>query len=506
MAPEVREAPEAPEAPEVPEAPGARKAPKVDEPGVRSRRLALAILCAGILMVVLDGTIVTVALPAIQGDLGFSSSNLAWVVNSYGIAFGGLLLLAGRLGDLVGRRRMFIAGMVVFTVASLLCGLAGSPELLIAARFLQGVGGAMSSAVALGMIVTLFPEPKERAKAIGAFSFVGSAGASIGLVLGGVLTEALDWHWIFFVNIPIGVAATVLALRHLVADRGLGLAAGADLWGALLVTSGLMLLVYTIVEAESHGWASVHTLGLGAVSLALIAGFVWRQAAAGTPLLPLRVFRSRQVSGANAVQVLMVGALFAFQLLIALYLQHVLGYGAAKTGVAMLPSALVIGVITLGFSARINARIGERNAVLGGLVLLLLGLLWLSRVGADGDYVTDVLPAMIMLTGFGLAIPALTSLGMSGATPRDAGVVGGLFNTTQQVGGALGLAVLNTLAGSRTASLLADGTSSTEALAKGYALAFGVGAGLIVAAIALTLLVLRDGRGQTAEQVAAPGA
>ncbi|MYW05041.1 DHA2 family efflux MFS transporter permease subunit [Streptomyces sp. SID3343] len=454
-------------------------------------------LCAGVLMVVLDGTIVMVALPAIQSDLGFSQSGLAWVVNSYGIAFAGLLLLAGRLGDLIGRRRMFVAGMVVFTAASLLCGVATGPQLLIAARFLQGAGGAMSSAVAIGMIVTLFPDPKERAKAIGAFSFVGAAGASIGLVLGGVLTEALTWHWIFFVNVPIGIAATVLAFRFLVADRGLGLSAGADMWGALAITSGLMLLVYTIVEAAGNGWASVRTLGLGAVALLLIAGFVWRQAKARTPLLPLRVFRSRQVSGANAIQLLMVGALFGFQLLIVLYLQHVLGYGAARSGLSMLPSAVVIGIITLGFSARINARFGERNVVIAGLVVLLAGLLFLTRVPADGNYFIDVLPALLALSGFGLAIPALTTLGMSGATAEDAGAVGGLFNTTQQVGGALGIAVLNTLSSGRAENLLAEGKSNAEALTGGYSLAFGIGAGLIAAAITLTVPVLRTPKRNT---------
>ncbi|WP_272924004.1 DHA2 family efflux MFS transporter permease subunit [Streptomyces sp. SID3343] len=459
--------------------------------------MALAVLCAGVLMVVLDGTIVMVALPAIQSDLGFSQSGLAWVVNSYGIAFAGLLLLAGRLGDLIGRRRMFVAGMVVFTAASLLCGVATGPQLLIAARFLQGAGGAMSSAVAIGMIVTLFPDPKERAKAIGAFSFVGAAGASIGLVLGGVLTEALTWHWIFFVNVPIGIAATVLAFRFLVADRGLGLSAGADMWGALAITSGLMLLVYTIVEAAGNGWASVRTLGLGAVALLLIAGFVWRQAKARTPLLPLRVFRSRQVSGANAIQLLMVGALFGFQLLIVLYLQHVLGYGAARSGLSMLPSAVVIGIITLGFSARINARFGERNVVIAGLVVLLAGLLFLTRVPADGNYFIDVLPALLALSGFGLAIPALTTLGMSGATAEDAGAVGGLFNTTQQVGGALGIAVLNTLSSGRAENLLAEGKSNAEALTGGYSLAFGIGAGLIAAAITLTVPVLRTPKRNT---------
>src|SRR5436190_2582723 len=275
----------------------------------RRRWIALVVLCVGMLMIVLDQTIVNVALPSIQRDLGFTTSNLAWVVNAYLIAFGGLLLLAGRMGDLIGQKRVFMLGLALFTGASLLCGLANSQGLLIGARFLQGIGGATTSAVILGMIVTMFPEPREQAKAIGVYSFVASAGASIGLLMGGVLTQALNWHWIFFVNLPIGAAAAIFATRFVDGQEGIGLRKGADVSGALLVTGALMLGVYTILEVDRYGWGSVHTLGLGAVSLGLLAGFVARQSRAATPLMPLRIFRSRNVSGANLIQMLMVAGL-----------------------------------------------------------------------------------------------------------------------------------------------------------------------------------------------------
>jgi EmrB/QacA subfamily drug resistance transporter len=388
-------------------------------PASPSRWPALAVLCAGMLMIILDGSIVTVALPAIQHDLGFSPANLTWTVNAYMIAFGGLLLLAGRLGDLIGRKRVFLAGLTLFTAASLLCGVSTGQEMLIAARFVQGIGGALASAVSLGMIVTLFPDPRERGKAIGAFSFVGAAGASIGQVLGGVLTQALSWHWIFFINLPIGVAAVALAVRILESDRGLGFGAGADALGAVLVTAGLMLGVYTIVETNRYGWGSAHTMGFAALAVVLLAAFVLRQAKAADPLLPLRMFRSRNVSGANLIQILMVSALFGFQILIALYLQNVLGYGAAGTGLAMLPAAVMIGTLSLGFSARLNARFGERNVLLAGLALLVAALALLTRLPVHADYVVHLLPTMLLAGGFGLAISALTALGMSDADARD---------------------------------------------------------------------------------------
>ncbi|MFJ4775232.1 MFS transporter [Streptomyces sp. NPDC088762] len=443
------------------------------------------------LMTVLDGSIVTVAMPAIQNDLGFSPAGLSWVVNAYLIAFGSLLLLSGRLGDLLGRKRMFLAGTAVFTGASILAGFAASPAVLTAARFLQGLGSAMASAVGLGILITLFTGPRERAKAIAVFSFTGAAGASLGQVLGGVLTDALDWHWIFFINLPIGLAALLLALPALPADRGLGLAAGADVLGAVLVTAGLMLGIYTVVEVEQYGWVSAHTLGLGALAAVLLGAFTLRQAKARTPLVPLRIFRSRTVVGANLVQMLMVAALFSFQILVALYLQKVLGYGAAATGLAMLPAALVIGAVSLGVSARLNARFGERNVLLAGLGLLALALGLLTRLPVRADYVTDLLPVMLLAAGFGLALPALTTLGMSGADDRDAGLASGLFNTTQQIGMALGVAVLSTLAASRTQSATRAGSTPAEALTSGYHLAFAIGAALLLAAVALAAALLR---------------
>ncbi|MET9515959.1 MFS transporter [Streptomyces sp. NPDC002994] len=457
----------------------------------RSRRLALGVIATGMLMIILDGSIVTVAMPAIQQDLDFTPAGLSWVVNAYLIAFGSLLLLAGRLGDLIGRKRMFLAGTAVFTAASLLAGVATSPAVLIAARFLQGIGSAMASAVSLGILVTLFTEPKERAKAIAVFSFTGAAGASIGQVLGGVLTDALNWHWIFFINLPIGLAALAIAVPVLPGDRGLGLKAGADILGAVLVTAGLMLGIYTVVKVEEYGWTSARTLGFGALTVVLVAAFLVRQATAKNPLIPLGVFRSRSVSGANLVQILMVAALFSFQILVALYLQKVLGYGAAETGLAMLPAAAVIGAVSLGVSARLNARFGERNVLLAGLVLLIGVLGLLARVPVHANYAVDLLPVMLLAAGFGLALPALTTLGMSGASDEDAGLASGLFNTTQQIGMAVGVAVLSTLAASRTESLAADGKTQAEALTGGYHLAFAVGAGLLVTAFVVAFTMLR---------------
>ena len=457
----------------------------------QDRWIALVVLCAGMLMVILDQTIVNVALPSIQADLGFTQSSLAWVVNAYLIAFGGLLLLAGRVGDLVGRRSVFLAGLAVFTTASLLCGLAQSEAMLIGARFVQGLGGALTSAVILGMIVTLFPAPGERAKAIGVYSFVASAGASIGLLAGGALTEAINWHWIFFVNVPIGVATALAARRQLDRDQGLGLARGADVAGAVLVTGALMLAVYTIVGAADHGWGSAHTLGLGAAAAGLLAAFVVREARAASPLVPLRVFRSRTLAAANLIQMLMVAGLFGMFFLGALYLQRVLGFDALEVGLAFLPVALTIGAMSLAVSPRLILRFGALPTLLPGLLLIAAGLVLFQRAPVDGDYVRDLLGVMLLLgVGAGLSFPALMTLAMAGAGPSDAGLASGLVNTTQQVGGALGLAVLATLATTRTEGRLADGAPAAAALTDGYHLAFALGAGLAVAAIALAVVLL----------------
>ncbi|GAA2633728.1 DHA2 family efflux MFS transporter permease subunit [Dactylosporangium fulvum] len=451
----------------------------------KHRWLALAVVAAGTLMVVLDGSIVTVAMPVMQRDLGFTPEGLTWVINAYLIAFGSLLLLSGRLGDLLGRKRMLLAGTVVFVAASALAGFSGSAGMLVAARFLQGVGSAMASAVSLGILVTLFPEPRERATAIGIFAFTGAAGASIGQVLGGVLTDLLSWHWIFLINVPIGIATLALAVHYLPADRGRGLRAGADVLGALFVTAGLVTAIYAVVQTGGN-----RLLTAGAAAVLLVA-FVIRQATARIPLMPLRIFRSRQVSGANVLQILMVGAMFSFQILMTLYMQRVLGYTALRTGLAMLPAALAIATVSLGVSARVIARFGERAVLIAGLVLLSAALGWLTRLPVDARYLPDLLPVVLLVAGAGLVLPAVTGLGMSGASDDDAGLTSGLFNTTQQLGMAIGVAALSTVAASRTGDLLAAGRTEPVALTAGYRLAFTIGAALLVLSIAVAALILR---------------
>ncbi|MFF3221360.1 MFS transporter [Nocardia suismassiliense] len=459
----------------------------------RGRWLALYVLCGGMLMIVLDATIVNVALADIQQDLGFTSAGLAWVVNGYLISFGGLLMLAGRLGDLIGRRTMFLSGLVVFTVASVLCGLAVNEVTLIAARFLQGIGGAMTSAVILGMIFAMFPDPREQAKAIGRYAFVASAGGAIGLLLGGLLT-ALDWRLIFLVNLPIGILVGLAARKILDKDQGAGLKDGADVPGAVLITAALMLGVYTIVKpAAEYGWTDPVTLGLGVASLALLAGFVAREATAKTPLMPLTIFRSRNLSGANAIQVVTVAGMFGMFFLGSLYLKQVLGYEPLQLGLAFFPVAAIMGLLSVRYSEGLVMRFGARKVLIPGLSLILAALLWLTQAPVDGNYWLHIFGPMVLFgTGAGLAFPALMNLAMSGVAPEEAGLASGLANTTMQVGGALGLAVLATLSASKTTDLLAAGTPVNEALTSGFQLAFWIGAALVVAALLAAVLVLKS--------------
>jgi EmrB/QacA subfamily drug resistance transporter len=459
----------------------------------RNRWIALYVLCLGMLMIVLDVTVVNVALPSIQDDLGFSQSSLAWVVNAYLIAFGGLLLLAGRFGDILGRKNVFLAGLGVFIVASLICGASQSQGMLVVARFVQGVGGAMTSAVILGMIVTMFPEPREQAKAMGVYAFVASAGGTVGLVAGGVLTQTINWHWIFFINIPIGIATALIAHRLLESEEGIGFGDGADIPGAVLITSSLMLGVYTIVKpAAEDGWGSSQALLFGAISTALLAAFIAREATARNPLIPLRIFRSRNVSGANVVQALLVAGMFGFFFMGALYMQKVLRYDALQVGLSFLPATLIMATLTIRYSEPLIMRFGARTALVPGMVLIAAGLLLFTRAPVDGSYVEHILPVMVILGfGIGVCFPALMTLAMSGATKSDAGLASGLVNTTAQVGGALGLAVLATLSATRSDNLIADGERNAVALTSGYHLAFLIGAALVGAAIVVALTVVQ---------------
>jgi len=461
---------------------------------MRNRWLALYVLCSGMLMIVLDATVVNVALPSIQSDLGFSSANLAWVVNAYLIAFGGLLLLAGRLGDIFGRRRIFLLGLVVFTVASFACGLAQNEWMLVVARFVQGAGGALTSSVILGMIVTMFPQPKEQAKAIGVYAFVASAGGAVGLIAGGLLTQWVSWHWIFFVNVPIGAAAVAVSLRLLEPDGELPEREPSDVLGAVLITAALMLGVYTIVEpASTDGWLAKATLGFGAAAIALLAAFVWREQTARHPLMPLRILRSRNVSGSNVIQVVGAAGMFGSFFLGALYLQRVLKYDPLQIGVSFFPVTVLMGVISVRYSERLVSRFGARQVLIPGLVSITVGLGFFATAPADGSYGMNMLPAMVLLgIGGGLCFPPLMGLAMSGASPSDAGLASGLINTTGQVGGAIGLAVLATVSSARTAALEHSGHSVAVALTGGYHVAFWIAAGLTASAVVVGLLVLRD--------------
>src|SRR3990172_9390871 len=441
----------------------------------RTRRLALLRPCLGDLMIVLDGTIVGVALPSIREDLGFSEESLAWVVNAYLITFGGFLLLGGRLGDLFGHRRLFLMGITLFTLASAACGLATSQGMLVGARAVQGLGAAVVSAVALSLMMTLFTEPAERAKAMGVFGFVAAGGGSIGVLLGGILTDTLNWHWIFLVNVPVGILVVTLSLLLIPAARVPTAAQRHDVAGAVTVTASLMIAVYAIVNGNQVGWLSAQTLGLLAVSAVLLAVFLAIEARVHSPLMPLSLFRLRNVSTANAVGVLWAAAMFAWFFLSALYLQLVLGYSPLQVGLAFLPANLIMGAFSIGLSAKLVLRFGIRPPLVTGLLLAATGLALFARAPFDGT-VVDVLPSMILLgLGAGMAFNPMLLAAMSDVEPTAAGLPSGVVNTSFMMGGALGLAVLASLAASRTDSLLASGSDSLDALNGGYQAAFLVG-------------------------------
>jgi EmrB/QacA subfamily drug resistance transporter len=461
----------------------------------RTRWLALYVLCLGSLMIVLDVTIVNVALPSIKKDLGFSETSLAWVVNAYLLTYGGFLLLGGRLGDLFGHRRLFLSGIALFTVASLVCGLSTTKGLLVGARSVQGIGGAVASAVALSLMMNLFTEPGERAKAMGVFGFVASGGGSIGVLLGGVLTNSLDWHWIFLVNIPIGVVVVVLSLRLLPGARGAAAEGRLDVGGALTVTAALMLAVYAIVNGNHDGWTSGRTLGLLAAGAALLAVFLTIEARVRSPLMPLGLFRMRNLATANVVGVLWAAAMFAWFFLSALYLQQVLGYTPLQVGLSFLPANVIMGVFSISLSAKLVMRFGIKRPLATGLLLAAVGLVLFVRAPVHGSFIADVLPSMILLgVGAGMAFNPVLLAAMSDVAPEESGLASGVVNTAFMMGGALGLAVLASLAASRTDSLRAAGHGELSALTGGYHLAFFVGALFALGAAALGTALLRTGR------------
>jgi EmrB/QacA subfamily drug resistance transporter len=465
------------------------------------RWLALLILCLGDLMIVLDVTIVGVALPSIRTDLGFSEESLAWVVNAYLITFGGFLLLGGRLGDLLGHRKLFLAGVALFTTASAVCGFATSQGMLVAARAVQGVGGAIVSAVALSLMMTLFTEPTERAKAMGIFGFVASGGGSLGVLLGGILTDLLDWHWIFLVNVPVGVLVVALTLLVIPSASVAPAAQRLDLAGAVTVTASLVTAVYAIVNGNETGWLTGRTLGLLATSGLLLLIFLGLEARVSSPLVPLRLFRLRNIAVSNAVGVLWAGAMFAWFFLTALYLQLVLGYSPLQVGLAFLPGNLIMGVMSIGLSAKLVLRFGIRPPLSAGLLLATAGLLLLARAPVDGNFAIDVLPSMILLgLGAGIAFNPVLLAAMSDVEPTEAGLASGLVNTSFMMGGALGLAVLASLAASRTDTLLAEGESQAAALTGGYHVAFLVGAMFAALAAGLGASLLRAETPHPAEE------
>jgi EmrB/QacA subfamily drug resistance transporter len=458
----------------------------------RKRWLALYVLCLGDVMIVLDSTVVNVALPSIRDDLGFSETSLAWVVNAYLLTFGGFLLLGGRLGDLFGYRRLFLAGIALFTVASLACGLSTTQEMLVVSRAVQGLGGAVVAAVALSLVMSLFTETAERAKAMGIFGFVLSGGGTAGVILGGVLTDVLDWHWIFLINIPVGIAVIALSLAVLPGARGQAGTGRLDVAGAVIVTTALILAVYAIVNGNDVGWMTARTLGLLGASAALLVVFLVLEARVSSPLVPLSLFRNRNVSSSNVVGILMAGGMFAWFFLSALYMQRILGYSPLEVGLAYLPGTVLWGSASLFVSDRLVLRFGIKPPLVAGLGLMTLGLLLLARAPVDGNWAIDILPSTLAIgLGAGIAFNPILLAAMSDVAPEESGLASGVVNTAFMMGGAVGLAVLASVAASRTETLEASGDGPLVALNGGYQLAFVVGAAFTVAAAAVAAALLR---------------
>src|SRR3984893_764924 len=461
--------------------------------------LVLVIVGIAQFMVILDATIVNVALPSIQRGLHFSPSSLQWIVNAYTLAFGGFLMVGGRAADLIGRRRLFLAGIVLFSAASLMNGLAGSAGILVAGRALQGLGGALVTPAALSVLTTTFAEGRERTTALGVWSAVAVGGGAVGLLLGGVLTSLLSWQWIFFVNVPVGVLAIALALRFVPESRVENARGGVDIAGAVSVTAGLVVLVYALVNAQTAGWVSVETLGLGALAVALLVAFVMLESRLRHPLIRLGIFRMRSITGANAAMLLVAGGMFALFYFASIYVQEVLGYSALRAGLAFLP--VTAGIIAgAGLSQQLIRRVGVRAAGLTGMSIAAVGLILLSRIPVAGTYLGDLLPGlMIMAVGMGLTFVPITLIATTNVGPEDAGLASGLINTAQQLGGAIGLAVLSTLAANSTASTLAglghapSAADGVNALVTGFHVAFLVGAFLMLAGAAILATTVRRG-------------
>jgi EmrB/QacA subfamily drug resistance transporter len=462
----------------------------------RRRWIALAVLCLGQLMMVLDATIVNVALPSIQKDLHFTQGNLTWVLNGYLITFGGLLLFAGRLGDLVGRKRVFLSGLVLFTAASVLCGIATSQGMLIGFRLLQGAGGAVASAVILAIIVTEFPEKAEQAKAMGLYAFVSAGGGSIGLLAGGALTQSLDWHWIFFVNVPIGLVTFVLGSALIEENEGIGLSGGVDVLGSVLITLATMLGAFAIVKSSDYGLFSARTLGAGGGSLALLGAFLALEHRLENPIMPLRILRLRTLMGSSLVRGMLITGMFSAFFLGSLYLERVLGYDAIETGLAFMPLTLGIAVMSMGISAKAMTRFGGLPTLTTGLTAIIGGLLLLAVEGVHAAYFPGLFVAFMLLgLGAGASFLPLLTIGMADAPPRDAGLASGIVNVSVQLFGAIGLATLGTIATDHTKSLTHGGSGPLAALTGGYHLAYIVGAGAVAAGILAGLRFLRPPSG-----------